>query len=96
MYEFEMTPIAISVLAIGMSVDALIASIGRGAGAGRPSWGEALKTGAIFGIVEAITPIIGWALGIAASRYIQNVDHWVAFRAFGRRWGPHGLPRLPP
>jgi manganese efflux pump family protein len=78
-----MSPIAIAVLAVGMSVDALIAAIGRGAGVQRPSWGTALKTGAIFGFVEMLTPLIGWMLGVAAAQYVQHVDHWVAFLLLG-------------
>lgn len=75
-----MSPIAIGVLAIGMSIDALIASIGRGAqGAARPGFGAALKTGAVFGAVETVTPLIGWALGVAAASFVQAVDHWIAF-----------------
>ena len=41
--------------------------------------GEALRTGLIFGGIEAVTPLIGWALGKAASRYIAAFDHWIAF-----------------
>lgn len=66
-------------LAISMSVDAFAVSVGRGAALGRPKFREAMRTGAVFGIVEAITPLIGWAAGFAASRYIQAVDHWIAF-----------------
>lgn len=74
-----MSPVSIGVLAISMSVDAFIASLGRGAVARRPSFGRALRTGAIFGMVEALTPLIGWALGVAASQYVDRVDHWIAF-----------------
>lgn len=75
-----MSPIAIGVLAIGMSIDALIASLGRGARAtGRPNLGAALRTGAVFGAVEAVTPLIGWALGVAAAGFVKSVDHWIAF-----------------
>src|ERR1700686_104916 len=41
--------------------------------------GEALRTGMISGTVEAITPVIGWAAGRAASGYIAAFDHWIAF-----------------
>ncbi|MCO6048806.1 manganese efflux pump MntP family protein [Mesorhizobium sp. RP14(2022)] len=78
-----MSPIAIGVLAIGMSIDALIASLGRGASARRPSWSEALRTGLVFGVVETLTPLIGWLLGVAASQYVQSVDHWIAFLLLG-------------
>ncbi|MFC0220604.1 putative Mn2+ efflux pump MntP [Pseudochelatococcus lubricantis] len=74
-----MSPVAIGVLAISMSIDAFIASVGKGASSHRPSFGNAIRTGAIFGVVEALTPLIGWAAGVAASQYIAAVDHWIAF-----------------
>ncbi len=74
-----MSPVAIGVLAISMSVDAFVASVGKGASARRPSLGHAVRTGMIFGTIEAITPLVGWAAGVAASRYVQQVDHWIAF-----------------
>lgn len=45
----------------------------------RPRFSEALRVGLIFGVVEAITPVIGWLLGSAASSFIESVDHWIAF-----------------
>ncbi|GGF67109.1 putative manganese efflux pump MntP [Azorhizobium oxalatiphilum] len=78
-----MSPFAIAVLAVSMSVDAFAVSVGRGAALGRPRMTEALRTGAVFGIVEAITPLIGWALGVAASGFVEAVDHWIAFALLG-------------
>ncbi len=82
-----MSPIAIGVLAVSMSVDAFIAALGKGAWGGAPArgshLGSALKTGAVFGVVEAITPLIGWALGVAAGPYVDAVDHWIAFGLLG-------------
>ena len=74
-----MTPLAIVLLAFSMSSDAFAAALGKGALLLRPSVGEALRTGVIFGTVEAITPVIGWAAGRAASGYIAAFDHWIAF-----------------
>ncbi len=74
-----MSFLAIVALAFGMSVDSFVASVGRGAAIGRPRFAEALRTGIVFGVVEALTPVIGWAAGCAASRYVEAIDHWVAF-----------------
>jgi putative Mn2+ efflux pump MntP len=71
--------IPIVFLALSMSTDAFAAALGKGACLDRPKFSEALRTGLIFGTIEAITPVIGWALGRAASRYIATFDHWVAF-----------------
>lgn len=74
-----MSPISIGVLAVSMSIDAFIASMGKGTTEARPSLAMTLRTGAIFGVVEAITPLIGWLAGVAASQYVAQVDHWIAF-----------------
>lgn len=66
-----MTFIATLILALGMSMDAFAAALGKGATLHRPGFKEALRTGLIFGSIEALTPLIGWALGLAASRYIM-------------------------
>ena len=74
-----MSFLAVLLLALSMSADAFAAALGKGARLDRPGWGEALRTGAIFGGIEAITPLIGWTMGKAASRYIAAFDHWIAF-----------------
>lgn len=74
-----MNYLPVILLALSMSSDAFAAALGKGAVLDRPSFREALRTGFIFGTIEAITPLIGWALGRAASRYIAAFDHWVAF-----------------
>ncbi|MFP5515672.1 MAG: manganese efflux pump MntP family protein [Alphaproteobacteria bacterium] len=77
-----MTPLSIAVLSLSMSADAFAASIGRGASR-RPTFPAALKGGLVFGAVEAITPLIGWALGLAAAGFVTAVDHWIAFTLLG-------------
>jgi putative Mn2+ efflux pump MntP len=72
-----------ALLAFAMSADAFAAAIGKGAELDKPRFGEALKTGLIFGVIEAITPLVGWALGLAAAQYISALDHWIAFTLLG-------------
>jgi putative Mn2+ efflux pump MntP len=66
-------------LSLAMSTDAFAAAIGKGAALQKPQWREALRTGLIFGVIEGITPVIGWALGNAAAPYVEAWDHWIAF-----------------
>ncbi|MCY0385810.1 manganese efflux pump MntP [Robbsia sp. Bb-Pol-6] len=66
-------------LALAMSTDAFAAAVGKGAALHRPRLREALKTGVIFGVIEAITPLVGWGLGRAAAPYVMSWDHWLAF-----------------
>ena len=74
-----MSVISIGLLAVSMSIDAFIASVGKGATVQRPGFGKVLRTGLIFGAVEAVTPLIGWSVGVAASQHVAKVDHWIAF-----------------
>lgn len=75
----RMNPISILLLGFAMSTDAFAAAIGKGAGMIRPRLSQALRVGLIFGVIEAITPLIGWLLGKSAARYIVEWDHWIAF-----------------
>lgn len=74
-----MNPVSILLLGLAMSTDAFAAAVGKGAGMLRPCWPEALRIGLIFGLIEAITPIVGWLLGKAAAQYVEAWDHWIAF-----------------
>lgn len=74
-----MNPVATLFLAFAMSTDAFAAAIGKGATLRRPHWREAVRTGLIFGVIEALTPLIGWFLGKAAAQYVSAWDHWIAF-----------------
>jgi putative Mn2+ efflux pump MntP len=72
-------PISLIFLALAMSTDAFAAAIGKGSSLHKPRFIEALRTGLIFGVIEAITPVVGWAIGNVATRWVQSWDHWIAF-----------------
>ncbi len=72
-----------AVLALAMSTDAFAAAVGKGTALQKPRWSEALRTGGIFGVIEGLTPVIGWALGLAAASYVRAWDHWIAFGLLG-------------
>lgn len=78
-----MSAATMMVLAFSMSMDAFAAALGKGAVLRRINVVEALRTGLIFGSVEAITPVIGWVAGVAAAAWIARVDHWAAFIILG-------------
>lgn len=74
-----MSPVSIVLIGFAMSTDAFAAAIGKGAAMRKPRWRDALRAGVIFGCIEAITPVIGWLLGRAASSHLRAFDHWIAF-----------------
>lgn len=73
-----MTPISIAVLSLSMSADAFAAAVGRGA-VQRPTFSASVRAGLVFGVIETLTPLIGWAIGLAAAGFVQSIDHWIAF-----------------
>jgi putative Mn2+ efflux pump MntP len=78
-----MNVLATVALALAMSTDAFAVAVGKGAALQRPHFREALRTGAIFGVIEGLTPVIGWALGHWAAPYVEAWDHWIAFTLLG-------------
>ncbi|OOR90106.1 hypothetical protein B0181_05540 [Moraxella caviae] len=74
-----MNLLSLLVLAFGMSMDAFAVALAKGATERQPHFWQSLKAGAVFGAVEAITPVIGWAIGSAASAWVAQYDHWIAF-----------------
>ena len=75
--------ISTTLLALAMSTDAFAAAVGKGTALEKPRWSEALRTGAIFGVIEALTPLAGWALGLSAASAVKAWDHWIAFTLLG-------------
>lgn len=66
-------------LSLSISADAFAAAVSKGVKLQRPKLADALRVGAVFGITETITPLLGWGLGLAASNLVQQLDHWFAF-----------------
>lgn len=86
--------ISTTLIALAMSTDAFAAAVGKGAALHKPQLREALRTGLIFGVIEALTPVVGWALGQVAAPYVSAWDHWIAFfllSALGLRMIKEGM-----
>lgn len=67
------------ILALGMSMDAFAAAVVKGASLPRLNIQYLIGSALIFGVIEAIAPLIGWLGGSAAQSLIANIDHWIAF-----------------
>lgn len=70
---------AIALLAFSLSVDAMIAALGRGAALVRPSRWLAIRIGLLFAAMETALALAGWALGHRFGDDFAAVDHWLAF-----------------
>ncbi|MCL2006921.1 MAG: manganese efflux pump MntP family protein [Treponema sp.] len=71
----------ITLIAIGLSMDAFAVSItlGLSLGSVKHKFIGFLIPGIYFGIFQALMPLMGFYTGSLFAVYIQNIDHWVAF-----------------
>lgn len=74
-----MNIITLTALSFSMSMDAFAVAISRGVSLQKPSFVQALKIGLVFGFVEALTPLLGYFLGVLTKDFVENFDHWLAF-----------------
>lgn len=71
--------VSIVVIAIGLSMDAFAAAIGKGLDMKKIDYKWALFVALFFGGFQALMPILGWLLGSQFHKYIYGFDHWIAF-----------------
>lgn len=70
--------IALIGIAVGLSMDALAASVANGTALKKVTIGFALKVGLTFGFFQALMPFLGWALGKAGAGFLFAIEHWLA------------------
>ena len=66
-------------LAVALAMDCFTVSIASGIIIKRMIWPITLRMALLFGLFQAVMPLLGW-LGISTfSHYLEEVDHWIAF-----------------
>ena len=74
-----MVSVTTFLLAVGLAMDAAAVSIASGARVPRLRLGYTLRIAFLFGLFQALMPLIGWGLGYSLHDVMESVDHWVAF-----------------
>ncbi|MCP3137638.1 manganese efflux pump MntP [Pyxidicoccus xibeiensis] len=70
-------------LALGLAMDATAVSIASALATPRVRARDALLISFLFGLFQAIMPVIGWAVGAQFANAIAAWDHWLAFVLLG-------------
>ena len=65
--------------ALSLAMDAFSVSISNGLCMKKATFKEALKIGLFFGIAQGVMPVIGYMGGSLFAKFIESVDHWIAF-----------------
>lgn len=71
--------IQLIILAFGLSMDSLAISLTSGAIIGNHKVCNVLKIAGMLGLVQMLLTVVGWYIGSAFVRYIDQYDHWFAF-----------------
>ena len=66
-------------IAVGLSMDAFAAAVGKGLSMKRLELAQATVIALFFGGFQALMPLAGWALGSRFAPLVEPVDHWIAF-----------------
>ncbi|MBN1969322.1 MAG: manganese efflux pump [Candidatus Delongbacteria bacterium] len=69
----------ITLIGIGLAMDAFAVSISSGVILKKMRIRHSLLIAGFFGFFQAIMPVIGWHTGIIFKSYIESFDHWIAF-----------------
>lgn len=69
----------ILLLAVSLSMDACAVSLCQGMQCKKRVLSLSLKIALLFGIFQAVMPILGYIFGNIFSKYILMLDHWIAF-----------------
>ena len=75
--------LTLTVIAIGLAMDAFAVSIGKGLSVRKIEPRHTLSVGLWFGGFQALMPLVGYMLGVSFSSLVQNIDHWIAFGLLG-------------
>lgn len=68
----------IILLAIALAMDCFAVSIASGIILKKFDWRTVLRMALLFGIFQAVMPLVGWSVGIWFKSYIEVYDHWIA------------------
>ena len=77
-----MTFLTVFLIALALSLDAFATAISCGIKLRRIQLLNFLKIAGMFGIFQAVMPLLGWSVGNYIKEYIQSFAGWIAAAVF--------------
>lgn len=74
-----MSIVDILFLSVALAMDCFTVSIVSGVLLKQKVWAVMMRTAFLFGLFQAVMPLIGWAATSGFQHYIEAYDHWIAF-----------------
>jgi putative Mn2+ efflux pump MntP len=69
----------ITLIAVGLAMDAFAVAVSSGVAIKKLHLRHALTMALFFGAFQGVMPVIGWLAGLTVRQYIARFDHWIAF-----------------
>jgi putative Mn2+ efflux pump MntP len=66
-------------LAFALAMDAVAVSLAEGLQLRRPRWRDALLIAGMFGLFQALMPVLGWVLAFRFADAVSEATPWIAF-----------------
>src|SRR5918999_5969236 len=67
------------VVAFALAMDAVAVSLAEGLQLRRPRWRDALFIAGMFGLFQALMPVLGWVLAFWFADAVSAATPWIAF-----------------
>lgn len=74
-----MTTAELILLAIALAMDAVAVSLALGLRLRRPQWRDAALAAGMFGLFQALMPVLGWVLAFWFADAVSDLAPWIAF-----------------
>ncbi|MFA5400526.1 MAG: manganese efflux pump MntP family protein [Dehalococcoidia bacterium] len=71
--------LSVFLIAIALSADCFAVALSASVTAKNPSRLQVLRVAAMFGLFQALMPVLGWLAGQTVVKFIASYDHFVAF-----------------
>jgi len=71
--------LSIIIIGTGLAMDCFAVSISKGMHAKKHHFGLTFRMAIMFGLFQAVMPLIGYAAGASFAQYMKEIDHWIAF-----------------
>ena len=71
--------LSIIIIGIGLAMDCFAVSVSKGICAKKYFFWLTFRMAILFGLFQAIMPLIGYTLGASFANEMMSFDHWLAF-----------------
>ncbi len=71
--------LSIIIIGIGLAMDCFAVAVSKGVCAKKFFFWHTLRMALLFGLFQAIMPLIGYLVGVSFAQQMESFDHWLAF-----------------